>query len=144
MFRPNLFVRFLVTFLVIGLLVSAGAALYRTGWTQGYQTALLAAENSSPGGQGAAPQAPFYGYGYPYRYFGPGIGYPMFFFPFGPFLGFGFFLLVFFLIGGMFRLWGGGRWAGPYGQGEWRGGYRPDAERETGEAGPSQPDERKD
>ncbi len=99
MYGRGLFFRLLVTLLLLGVLIAGGVGLYRTAWAQGYQAGAVAVQ---PGGSGAAPQAPYYGYP-PYGFY-PGFGFP-FFFPFGPLLGFGFFLLFFFLIGGLFR-WG--------------------------------------
>jgi hypothetical protein len=103
----------------VGLLVLGGGALYRAGWAQGYQAAALAA--SASGSEGA-PMTPYYGV-YPPGAFYPAFGYPPFFAPFGLCLGVGFFLLLFFLIGGLFRphgwhshewgRWGGGPQHGP-------------------------------
>ncbi len=97
MFGRGVFFRIFVALLLLGVLTAGGVALYRAGWAQGYQAGALAAHS---GGSGATPQVPYYGY--PPLGFYPGFGFP-FFFPFGPLLGFGFFLLFFFLIGGLFR-----------------------------------------
>jgi hypothetical protein len=105
MFRRGFLWRFLAALVIIGLLAAGGGALYRVGWMQGYQTgALTAAAQGSDRGTGnqVAPQAPGYGYGpwmYGPRFYGHGFG----FFPFFPFFGIGFFLLVFILFGAMFR-----------------------------------------
>jgi hypothetical protein len=66
-------------FVVVGLLILGGVALYNAGWSQGYGAASLAASTCSTatGGQAVQPApgvvAPYY-YGYPfYRpwFFGP-------------------------------------------------------------------------
>ena len=78
--------RIISAFVIIGLLIVGGVALYNAGWSQGYGTASLAASASSAaaGGQAVQPApglvgpgfvAP-YTYGYPfYRpwFFGPGM-----------------------------------------------------------------------
>ncbi len=123
MFRGGFLVRIFLTLLLVGLLVAGGVALYRFGWAQGYQAGALIAAGSTSGqgstpGQ-AAPPAPYY---YPYApwfygrpFIGPGFG----FFPFFPLFGLGFFLIVFFLVGGLFRVWGYRRWHGGPGPGYW-------------------------
>lgn len=115
MFRHGFVWRLLLSLLLVGVLAVGGVALYRAGFAQGYQAAALAAGAT---GHTVTPIAPFYGVS-PWGY-GPGWGFP-FFFPFAPLLGIGFFLLVLFLIGGIFR--GGRRFAGPYGHGPGYWGY---------------------
>lgn len=119
MFRFGFFGRLLLTLLILGILVAGGTALYRFGWDQGYQTGVLAA---NPNSQSGAIQGPYGG-------FYPPLRYPGFFPPFLPFLGIGFFLFFFFLIGGLFRPWGWRRW-GYYGPGPWGPGYGPHGDRE--------------
>ncbi len=85
--------RFFLTLLLIGLLVAGGVALYQLGYGQGYQSALAS------GTTGSTAQPPYPGYA-PYGF---GWVFPFFFPPFGIFLGIGFFFLVFFIIGGLFR-----------------------------------------
>jgi hypothetical protein len=125
MFRGGFFWRFLLALVIVGGLAAGGAALFRAGWAQGYQVGAL---SSSAEGSEAVPNPPFY-YGYPRPYFGPGFGFPLFFAPFGFFLWIGFFLLMFFLVGNLFRFWGWRRWHG----GPWRSG---------GEHGPMPPGSR--
>ncbi len=115
MFRHGFIWRLLLSLLLVAVLAVGGVALYRAGFAQGYQAAALTAGTS---GQATAPAVPYYGVA-PWGY-GPGWGFP-FFFPFAPLLGFGFLLLVFLLIGGIFR--GGRRFAGPYGHGPGHWGY---------------------
>ena len=117
MFRQGILWRFLLALVILGVLTAGGSALFRAGWTQGYQAAAL--EANANGSGGTAPALPYGGY-FPYR-FGPGYG--PFFAPFGLFFGFGFFLVVFFLIGGIFRLGGWRRWGGYYGPGDWGHGH---------------------
>ncbi len=105
MFRYGMVWRVLLTLLLVGVLIGAGVALYRYGWAQGYQAGAIVANN---GNRGSTPQLPYSGYP-PYYYY-PGFGAPFFFFPFGPLLGLGAFLLVFFLIGGLFRFGRYRRW----------------------------------
>jgi hypothetical protein len=122
MFYRGIFWRILLAVLLVGLLVLGGGALYRAGWAQGYQAAALAA--SASGSEGA-PVAPYYGV-YP-QY--PAFGYPPFFAPFwAPFglcLGVGFFFLLLFLIGGLFRPHRWGHWGGGPKHGDWQGGPMP-------------------
>lgn len=117
MFRYGFLWRVLLALLIIGVLVGGSMALYRFGWAQGYQAGAVI---SNGGSSGAAPQLPYYAY--PPRYFYPGFGFPFFFFPFGPLLGIGFFLLFFFLIGGLFRFGRPRRygWEGHPGDPDWR------------------------
>lgn len=137
MFRNGFLWRFLLALVLLAVIASGGVALYRIGWAQGYQAGALSV-NAPGAAQGAAPQAPGPYYGYPYHY-GPGFGFPFFFFPFGPLLGIGFFLLVIFLIRGIFRPLGWRRWGyGPYGpHGPW--GYGPYGPRPGEEGQPQQP-----
>jgi hypothetical protein len=128
MFRHGFFLRFVAALVMVGLLVAGGAGLYRLGWVQGYQTgAVTAAAPASGQGTGSAqngsqvaPPAPYY-YG-PWMY-GPRFG----FFPFFPFFGIGFFLIVFLLIGGVFRMLAFRRWAGGPGM---HAHWREEAEKE--------------
>jgi hypothetical protein len=116
MYRHGVIWRILAAVLLVGFLTVGGVALYRAGWANGYQAAALA---SASGGQSGTSPAPLYGT-YGPGFFWPGFGFPFFFFPFGPLLGFGFLLLVFFLISRLFfRPWGWRRWGGPYGPGDW-------------------------
>lgn len=134
MFRFGFFGRLLLALLIVGFLLAGGTALYRFGWAQGYQVGALA---TNTGSQAGAPQAPYYGF-YPPMRFWP--GYPGFLSPFWPFLGIGFFLLFFFLVGGLFRFWGWRRWGGYYGPGPWGPGYGPHGERDWRERGEGGPD----
>ena len=135
MFRYGFFWRFLLTLFVIGVIVAGGMGLYRAGWAQGYQAAALTANPNGSGG--ATPILPYGGY-FPYRFW-PGFG--PFFAPFGLFFGLGFFLLVFFLFGGIFRLWGWRRWGGYYGPGGWGPGPVPPRGREPEGRREEQPEE---
>jgi len=119
MFRTGILWRFILVLVLLGVLAGGGLVLYRAGFDQGYQTAALTAGSS---GSETAPQPP-YGV-YPPGYLWRGYGHFGFFHPFGWFFGIGFFLLVFFLFGGLFRLWGWRRWgSGPGHPGYW--GYGP-------------------
>ncbi|MDR3573644.1 MAG: hypothetical protein P4L50_07275 [Anaerolineaceae bacterium] len=143
MFRFGILWRILMVLVLAALLVGAGTALYRAGLAQGYQAGILAAGKT--GTSPVAPQQlPYYGYGYPPFGFYPHFGYPGIFPIFGPIIGIGFFLLIFFLIGGLFRFafrrhWGGrGDWSygygpGPWGQGPHGWGYGPEGK---GQANP--------
>ncbi len=123
MFRGGFLLRILLALLLVGLLAAGGVALYRLGWAQGYQAGALATASSTTG-QGntpnqVVPPAPYYFYGpwfYGRGFYGPGFG----FFPFFPLFGLGFFLIVFFLVGGLFRMWSFRRWYGGPGSGYWR------------------------
>jgi hypothetical protein len=126
MFYRGIFWRILLAVLLVGLLVVGGGALYRAGWTQGYQAAALAA---SANGSEGAPVVPYSGV-YPPGAFYPVFGYTPFFAPFGLCLGFGFFLLLLFLIGGLFRphRWGpheSGHWGGSHNHEDWQHGPMP-------------------
>ena len=137
MFRTGFLWRFLLALLLFGLLAAGGTALYRAGFAQGYQAAALAAGSAGNTATSTLPGI------YPYPYFWPAYGFHGFF-PFGPLLGIGFFLLVLFLIGGLFRGFGGRHFAGhpgyggwnhgPEGHWEWHEHQKPQAEKE-GEAG---------
>jgi hypothetical protein len=96
----------IMTLLIIGGLVAGGALLYHSGFANGYNAAVLAANAS---GKAGVTPLPYNGY-LPY---GPGFGFPIFslFAPLGLFLGIGFFFLLIFMIGGVFRLFGWRRWA---------------------------------
>jgi hypothetical protein len=109
MVRTGFFWRLLLTLLLVAVLVAGGAGLFRLGWAQGYQAGTQA---TTAGSSGAAPQLPFY---YPY----PPYGFFPFFHPFGIFACIGGFLLLFFLFGGLFRLWGWRHWAGGARHGYW-------------------------
>ena len=117
MFWRGGFWRFLLTLLLVGLLIGGGVALYQAGFGQGYNAGLAASA-----GDGTAHLPPAYGYYYPPF---AGWGFP-FFGPFGILLGIGFFLFVFFIVGGLVRaiFWRrGDRREGPHG---WRyGGWGP-------------------
>ena len=69
--------RIISAFVIIGLLIVGGVALYNAGWSQGYGTASLAASASSAatGGQAVQPAPGFVGPGFvaPYTY-----GYPFY------------------------------------------------------------------
>ena len=137
MFRFGILWRILMVLVLVALLVGAGTALYRTGLAQGYQAGIVAA--GKIGGAPTTPttpQLPYYGNGYGYPPFGfyRGFGYPGVFPIFAPIIGIGFFLLIFFLISGLFRFgfrrhWAGrGDWGygpGPWGQGPHGWGYGP-------------------
>jgi hypothetical protein len=107
MFR---FGRFILAFVLVAVLVGAGAFLFRAGMAQGYQMAAISATapTAAPGTSNLAPAMPAapyfapYGYGYGPR-FGP-WGYGGFFNPFGALLGIGFFFLMIFVVGSLFRL----------------------------------------
>jgi hypothetical protein len=101
MFRFGILWRILMILVLVALLVGAGTALYRAGLAQGYQAGIVAA--SKTGSAPTTPQLPYYGYGYPPFGLYPGFGYPIGFPFFGPLIGIGFFLLIFFLISGVFR-----------------------------------------
>jgi hypothetical protein len=110
--RRGFFIRFILALVLIAVLALGGMALFRGGWSQGYQAGVIAA--SSAEGE-ALPVPPYYGglARYPYT---PGFGFPLL----ACFLGIGFFMLVFFLFGAIFRPWG---WAGHYHRG-WRYGRK--------------------
>jgi hypothetical protein len=131
MFRFGFLFRFLLALLLIGVLVGGGMALYRSGWAQGYQTGAVTAAGQSQGAQVApsAPAVPGPYYAYPPFAYGYGYGFHPFF-PFGPLLGIGFFLLFFFVIGGLFRFgmhrhWAAGGQGGPGGWGFGHGPHSP-------------------
>ncbi len=138
MFRRFILLRILLTLILVGVLFAGGAALFRVGWAQGYQVGI---QTTNPGNSQVLPHTPFYGF-YP-PYYGPGFGFPFFFFPFGPLLGIGFVVLLFFLIGGLFRPWGWRRWGGYHGRGGWENRQdRPDQPIENSEeSGNYAPDE---
>jgi hypothetical protein len=112
--RRGFFVRFMMALVLIAVLALGGMALFRGGWAQGYQAGALAAGSVE---SEALPVVPYYG-GLARQPFMPGFGYPFL----ACFLGFGFFMLVFFLIGGIFRPW---RWAGHHHKGWGYGRKRP-------------------
>jgi hypothetical protein len=117
MFRIGFFWRLLLAVLLIGLLAVGGMALFRAGWAQGYQVAVL----SPASGEAGVPRLPVYA---PY----PGYGFMPFFPPFGLFVCFGGFLLLFLLFGSMFagrRHWAGGPWHGGARYGDWGHGPMP-------------------
>jgi hypothetical protein len=106
MFRGFFLLRLIMTLLIAGGLVAAGVLLYHSGFTNGYNAAVLAADAS---GKGGTTPIPYNGY-LPYY---PGFGFPFFSLlaPFGLFLGLGFFLFMIFIVSSVFRLWGWRRWA---------------------------------
>ena len=110
--RRGFFIRFILALVLIAVLAIGGMALFRGGWSQGYQAGVIAANSAE---SEALPVVPFYGglARYPYT---PGFGFPLL----ACFLGIGFFLLVFFLFGAIFRPWG---WAGHHHRG-WRYGRK--------------------
>jgi len=110
MFRFGFLFRFLFALLLIGLLAVGGMALFRSGYTQGYQVGALAASAAS---KGTTPPLP--AYGYPPMGLYPGYGYPMYGSPFGLFFGIGLFVLFLFMIGGIFRMMAWRHWAGAHG-----------------------------
>jgi hypothetical protein len=123
MFRHGL-LRLFLALLVIGGLAAGGSALYRTGWEQGYQTAVLTLPAAGGDGAQLAPRAPMPAYGY-----GPmggyGFGRMGFFNPFGFLFGIGGFLVFLLVTGGLLRMlfWRGRRgWGGPNGPNGWRHG----------------------
>jgi hypothetical protein len=130
MFRGHFILRFVATLLLVGLLIGAGALLFRAGESQGYALGLAASgkELSAPApganpAPGLFPGYPFYGYGFYRPFFMPFFG-PLGFFGGGLFL-----LFFFFVISGILRMlfWGRhGMWRngpGPYGR--WTGGPHP-------------------
>ena len=100
--------RILGILLVIGVLVGAGMAIFQSGQAQGYAEGLAAAGKELP-----AP-APYYGYGMMRPHFFPFMA------GFGWFFGNIPFVLILFLIGGMFRRFAWGRHG--MGYGPWAGG----------------------
>jgi hypothetical protein len=112
MVRIGFFGRFLLAVLLIGLLAAGGVSLYRMGWVSGYSTGTLAGAAGAAGAEGASPVAPVAPYGY---------GFPLFFHPFGFFPMLVGFLFLFFLFGGLFRLWGWRHWS----SGHWEHGHVP-------------------
>jgi hypothetical protein len=110
----RIFWRIALTLLFVGLLIAGGVALYRSGWSQGYQAGVIAAGAVEGTAELSPGQLPYYPV-VPFAY-GPHFGYPGFFSPFSVFLWIGFFLLLFFLIGGLFRAFSWRRWGG------WKGG----------------------
>jgi hypothetical protein len=124
MYRGSFVLRFIAALVVLGLLIGAGYLAYRTGFEQGFVQGAAVPE------EGAPLDRPVY----PYH---PGYWRPHFgFFPSFPFFGFFFVgLLIFWLVGGLFRrrYWGyPGYWHHhdhPYGAPPW------EKERPSGEAG---------
>ena len=112
--RGSLFLRLLAAVLLIGALVAAGWMIFQAGQAQGYAmgAAQAAAQAGDAGGVQPVPQGgPFYpGY---YGYYRPHFS------PFFPLAGIFWFLVLFFVIGGLFRaiFWGlrGPRHYGWYG-----------------------------
>jgi hypothetical protein len=127
MFGFRIFWRILLALILVGLLVGGGVTAYRTGWAQGYQAGVLTAADTGEAlpRSSLVPAYPFYpGWGH----YGPFFGFT----PFSPFLWIGFFLLLFFVIGGLFRPWGwprSGGWGGHM-HGGWRHGPMPPWARE--------------
>ena len=128
MFRFGFLFRFLMALVLIGVLVAGGVALYRGAFAQGYQVGAAAVRSAAPAVPGTqVVPAPYYGYP-PFAY-GYGYGFRPFF-PFGPLLGIGFFLLFIFFIGGLFRFgmrrhWAAGGYGGPGGMGFGHGPHSP-------------------
>ncbi|RPI33100.1 MAG: hypothetical protein EHM70_07075 [Chloroflexota bacterium] len=106
MFRSRIVLTVILALVIVGLLASGAYALHRLGWMQGYAAGQLTFQSNPE-----APRPEEYpgvvpGFGYErFRY---GLGFP--FFP--PFFGFfcwaGGFLLLFLLLGPIFRFrhWG--------------------------------------
>ena len=118
--RRGFIIRFILALVLIAVLALGSIALFRGGWAQGYQAGVIAA--SSTEGENL-PVLPFYG-GLVRQPYLPGFGFPVL----ACFLGIGFFMLVFLLIGGIFRPW---RWAAyPYHKGWGYGRKRPPWARE--------------
>lgn len=115
--RGSIFLRVLAALLLIGVLAAAGWMVFQAGQAQGYAmgAAQAAAQSGDAGGVQPVPQGgPFYpGY---YGYYRPHFS------PFFPLAGIFWFLIIFFVIGGLFRaiFWG---WRGPrHYPGGWYGG----------------------
>lgn len=115
--RRGFFVRFILFLLLLAVLTIGGMALYRVGWSQGYQTGLLV--ESSELGE-ALPMTPYFG-GLARGPFYPGVGFPFF----GLCFGIGFIFLIIFLVGGIFRPWGRRHWMGYSRHGKWNRGTPP-------------------
>jgi hypothetical protein len=121
MFGFRIFWRIILALILVGLLAAGGVALYRTGWTQGYQTAALSVGAGTGEAQPQAPVIPAYPLYPGWGHYGPFYGFS----PFTPLLWLGFFVLIFFLIGGLFRPWGWRRWGGGHVHGGWGHGPMP-------------------
>ncbi len=137
------FFRFLGFLLLVALLIGGGSMLFQAGQAQGYAMGLSNAGKDLPvPAPGPAPY--FYGHGWMMPHFSP----------FGPLLGLFFFLclpflLVVFLVGGIFRrmAWGRGPWGGgphhgyPPGWGTppWAAGQQPPAAPPQGPPAPGSP-----
>jgi len=152
-YRGHIFLRILLTFVLIGLLFAGGYALYRAGFSQGYAQAAVVTAGDGQNPVPYMPVYPVYGYMYPPFHYG--------FFPFFPIFGlflFGF--LLFALFGAIFRprRWGyppggphSGHWHGDpraWGPTPWGGeqagsktGQSPAEESAGGQAGETKPKE---
>lgn len=86
----------LLTLLIIALLAGGGFAAYRFGYSQGYAVNLEA----TIGEEGIVSP---WGFGYPGRYFGPGMGFSPFPHVGGLLFGIGIFILILVLIGKSLR-----------------------------------------
>lgn len=117
MYRRGIFIRVILAFLLLAVIVGGGMAVYRVGWTQGYQTAnvVSSSEGIEPG-----PLVPQFS-SHIYRSYYPGFGFPFF----GICLGVGLIFLVMFLVGGLLKPWGRWRWAYHPGHGKWGYGPKP-------------------
>lgn len=102
MYRRGFFVRLVLALLLVALLFAGGYFAYRSGWSQGYQTATLQA--SGEGMDAGAVIPPFRGLYY--ASYMPGFGFPFL----GLCVGIGLIFLVMFLIGGILKPWGWRRW----------------------------------
>jgi hypothetical protein len=114
MFRTgSFFVRFLIALLVIGLLVAAGVAVYRAGFSQGYVLGAVAGAGENLPDRPGAPLYPGF-WGYAPGFYRPHFGFG--FFPFFPLFGLLLFgLLIFWLVGGLFRARRWGWYGHPHG-----------------------------
>lgn len=101
MSKGRFVVALLAALIIIGLLAAGGLALHRIGWLQGYRVGQLTA-----GGDGVAPL----------RYAAYGFGFS------GLLITVVFLLLLFFVIGRLFRFWLWRSVAGPWGMrgGPWK------------------------
>jgi hypothetical protein len=121
MFGFRIFGRIILALILVGLLVGGGVAMYRTGWAQGYQAGALTVGAGSGEQLSPAPIYPAYPFYPGWGHYGPFFGFS----PFTPLLWLGFFVLIFFLIGGLFRPWGWRRWGGGHMHGGWGHGPMP-------------------
>jgi hypothetical protein len=118
MFQYHIFSKLLIVLLLLGLLFGGASTIYRMGWTQGYSLGVITAV-SSEGGKTIPGFNPYLANPY---FASPFSGFGNFFNPFGLCLGVGFFFLLLFLIGGVFRGFGRRGWSGgpgSHGQPDW-------------------------